>query len=38
MRRGFLNLKVNDYRSAHRVISYALNNLTLNGNVPKWLL
>ena len=35
MRRGFLSLKVNDYRSAHRIISYALIEFTLNGNVLK---
>jgi hypothetical protein len=35
MRHGFLNLKVNDYRSVHRVISYVLIKFTLNGSVLK---
>jgi hypothetical protein len=38
MRRGFLNLKVNDYRSAHRMTNYVLIKPTLNGNVLKWPL
>jgi hypothetical protein len=35
MRRGFLNLKMNDYPSAHRMINYVLIKFTLNGNVLK---
>jgi hypothetical protein len=35
MRRGFLNLKVNDYLSVHRVISYVIIKSTLNGSVLK---